>query len=82
MKVRLRNRHGRLIHKNEFSMDDPKAVGMELKMWRDKLGVSSATFQTVIKNDFDREEFNNMRALMKAQIKESEEKTKKAFSDS
>lgn len=79
MKIRSRDRTGKIIHKSEFSMDDPKAINEELRLWRDKFGVSSQTFQRVMVNEFDQEEFNNVKALMEKSIKESQGKVKEAM---
>lgn len=79
LKIRSRDRSGRLIHKSEFSTDDSKAVGNELKIWRDKFGIPLKTFKVVTQSPIDQEELNNVKKLMQDQIKEEQEKTKKAL---
>lgn len=81
MKIRSRDRTGKMIHKSEFSIDDPKAITQELKLWRDKFGVSSQTFKVVMNGEFDHEEYNNVRGMMEESIKESQEKVKIAMSN-
>ena len=65
IKVSSRDRTGRTIHKNQFSSDDPKSVREELKTWKDKLGVPNKVFKEVMESNFDNEEYNNVRELMR-----------------
>lgn len=80
LKIRSRERVGKLIHKSQISMDDHRAVANEVKLWIDKFGVPRETFRFVLENPMDQEELANVKQMMKDHLNEGEEKVKKAMS--
>lgn len=80
IKVRSRDRSGRLIHKSNFSLDDKTQVRRELKLWRDKLGVENEIFKNLNGNNVDREEINDLKKLVREKIEEDNKKLKEALS--
>ncbi len=79
VKIRCRDRNGRNVHKNQFSVDDHKSVERELRTWKDKLGVPLSSFKNIVSNPIDQEELSNIRRMMQKDINESNEKMKKAL---
>ena len=79
VKIRSRDRSGKLMHKNEFSLDDSKRVENELRVWKDKFGVPVKVFNDVV-SGVNQEDFDDLRGLMKRRAEESREKVKRSMS--
>ena len=83
IKIRARDRNGRLLHKNEFSTDDEKRTEGELRTWRDKLGVSNSIFKKISQTTFYNEDFEDAQQLvrekMQDKIKRDKEVIQRAF---
>lgn len=76
IKIRCRDRNGRNVHKNQFSVDDRKSVERELRTWKDKLGVPLDSFRNIVNNPIDDEELQNIREMMKKDIQKGNEEIK------
>lgn len=76
VKVRCRDRNGRNVHKNQFSIDDKKAVERELRIWKDKLGVPLDSFRNIVKEPIDKEELQNIREMMLKDVDKGNEDIK------
>jgi len=79
VKVRCRDRNGKNVHRNQFSVADKKSVERELRIWKDKLGVPVQLFRNIITNPIDNEELEKIKDMMKKDIETTKAKVKKAF---
>lgn len=77
VKVRCRDRNGRMIHKNQFSIDDKKSVERELRIWKDKLGVPLSSFRNIVNDPIDKEELQNIREMMLKDVDKGNDDIKK-----
>lgn len=76
IKIRSRDRSGRLIHKSQISCDDEKSAVRELRVWIDKLGVSREVMKKALINKVPDEDQQIIAEMMKENIKKSDEKVK------
>lgn len=78
----IRYRSGKPFHKHEFSSDDNRERKIMIKFLHDKVGFSRKVFKEALGDNFDKEEFKNVKDLFAKQIKDGREKTRKAMKGS